>query len=313
MITGVHHIGMSVHGLDPTIRAFSEGLPLTTARRFAIADEPVARTLLQLSNADAEVALLRGPNAYLELFDFGGPARQPGAERPVNAAGITHICIQGKDIDALRLSLEAGQMRFHAPPTDLGTGFLYAYGRDINGNIVETEGAPFAPSDPSAWLGHVAYATHDLDRLVGFYAALAEVPVIRGGRLRGDARYDSVTGLADVDVRVAWAPVRNLGLEFWQYLNPLTTPAPERPVSDPGYSHVCFESDDLDADRARAIRMGARPHGKAVDLGGSRVAYLRDPDGNALELIQWMPEALSLSVARLPHADILDRVRAARV
>jgi catechol 2,3-dioxygenase-like lactoylglutathione lyase family enzyme len=304
---------MSVRGLDRTISSLSGALPLKVARRFSIADEPVALALMELPQARADVALLKGPNAYLELFDFDGPAPNSVPERPVNAAGITHICIQGREIDALRLRLEAGGMRFHAPPTDLGTGFLYAYGRDINGNIVETEGAPFAPREPAAWLGHVAYATHDLDRLVGFYAALAEAPVIRGGRLRGDPRYDEVTGLADVDVRVAWAPVRNLGLEFWQYLNPSTTPArAERPVSDPGYSHVCFESDDLDADRARAIALGARPHGEAASLRGARVAYLRDPDGNVLELVQWAPEAASLSVAGLPHTDILDRVKAAR-
>jgi hypothetical protein len=47
------------------------------------------------------------------------------------------------------------------------------------------------------------------------------------------------------------------------------------------------------------------------DLGSARVAYLRDPDGNIVELLQWSASAAALSVDTLAAPDVLARLNVA--
>lgn len=309
MIKGVHHVGLSVSDLDQAVADYGAVAGLTEVTRFTVEDTQQSRRLLGLPAVSAKVALLKGVNAWLELFEFATPDPGEPSHRPVNAPGITHICAQGRSIDDLYACLIPRGFSFPEAPVDLGTGFLYAYGRSRDGAVIETEGAPFARSEPASWMGHVAFATHDLKRLVGFYAALLGVEPQFSPRLRGSERYDRVTGLRGVDVLAAWVRGSNLALEFWQYLSPGTVArTDDRPVSDLGYSHVAFEVDDLDGAFARAVALGARPHGPPEDLGRARAAYLRDPDGNVLELIAWAPGAEALSVSTLSHRRVLEAV-----
>lgn len=310
MINGVHHVGISVSDLDQAVADYGAVAGLTEVARFTVEDSDQARRLMALPSVSARVALLKGVNGFLELFEFARPAPGDPLDYPVNDAGITHICAQGRSIDDLYAELAPKGFRFPEPPVDLGTGFLYAYGRSRDGAVIETEGAPFAQAEPPSWLGHVAFATHDLPRLVAFYAALMGVEPQFSPRLRHNENYDHVTGLVGVDVRAAWVRGRNLALEFWQYLNPETVArADDRPVSSLGYSHVAFEVEDIDAAFARAVALGARPHGPPEDLGLAKAAYLRDPDGNVIELITWSPVAApNLSLTTLTHPGVLEGV-----
>jgi catechol 2,3-dioxygenase-like lactoylglutathione lyase family enzyme len=309
MIKGVHHVGLSVSNLDQAVADYGAVAGLTEIARFTVENTDQARRLMGLPSVSAKVALLKGVNACLELFEFAVPAPGAASSPPVNAPGITHVCAQGRSIDDLYASLIPQGFSFPESPVDLGTGFLYAYGRSRDGAVIETEGAPFAQTEPASWMGHVAFATHDLERLVAFYAALLGMEPQFSPRLRGSARYDRVTGLRGVDVLAAWVRGSNLALEFWQYLSPETVArSDDRPVSDLGYSQVAFEVDDLEAVFARAVELGARPHGPPEDLGRARAAYLRDPDGNVLELITWAPGAEALSVSALSHPRVLEAV-----
>ncbi|CAN5196686.1 hypothetical protein BH18ACT4_BH18ACT4_05710 [soil metagenome] len=56
--------------------------------------------------------------------------------------------------------------------------------------------------------------------------------------------------------------------------------------------HVCLRVDEMDAAHAHAVACGARPVSEQpIDVvagprAGSRLAYLRDPDGVTIELVQ---------------------------
>jgi hypothetical protein len=114
-------------------------------------------------------------------------------------------------------------------------------------------------------------------------------------------------------VCAAWVHGLNVGLEFWCYANPPTVPrADRRPINEPGYSHVCFETDDIAADFARAVALGAEPHAPPQALGSATAAYLRDPDGNVVELLQWRGADTRMSIASTPYLDVLERMRAAQ-
>jgi catechol 2,3-dioxygenase-like lactoylglutathione lyase family enzyme len=256
--------------------------------------------------------LLRGPNAFFELFHFRAPAAPRAKWRAPNEAGITHVCVQTRDGDRALDAFGARGVKFSSPMTGLGGEYRYAYGR-AGEFMIEVEDAAYAPTTPSAWIGHVAFATPDLARLSAFYAALVARKPEFSPRLHAHPAIDVVTGLNDVDVRAAWVHGLNIGLEFWSYVQPPTRArAQRREIHEHGYSHVCFESDDIEADFAQAISLGAEPHAPPQALGGALAAYLRDPDGNIVELLQWRSANARLAIARTPHQHILKRMEEAR-
>jgi catechol 2,3-dioxygenase-like lactoylglutathione lyase family enzyme len=312
MITGVHHIGVSVANIAATRSALGAALTLDDARSFEAKNSAAVQALFQLPDVDASVSLLRGPNVFLELFDFRAPAPAPSRWRAPNESGITHICIQSRKGDDVAQRCTAAGIDFFAPMTGLGGDYRYAYGR-AQELMIEVEDAAYAPTDPSTWIGHVAFATSDLERLARFYADLVGAEPEFSPRLRGHRALDVVTGLKDVDVRAAWVHGLNIGLEFWCYSNPPTGKRLDRrPINEAGYSHVCFETVDMEAAFARALALGAAPHAEPQILGGAVAAYLRDPDGNIVELLQWRDAGARLSLASAPHLDVLTRMKAAR-
>jgi len=313
MIKGLHHVGISVTDIEKTTAGLQGAIALETATRFKVTDGQMAREVLGLTGAAADAVILRGPNLFLELFHYTSPDPGPLREKPVEEAGITHICLQSADLKTLQTGLTAGGARFPDGGVALGTGYLYAYGRDRDLNLMETEGAPFAATVPGSWFGHVAFATPDITRLAKFYADLTAWAVTPARRLRRNKLFDDVTGLKDVDVTAAWVQGPNCTLEFWQYHNPPTLPpAGQRPVNLLGYNHICFEVEDIASAHARGLELGATLQGGIFQTPLAGLAYLRDPDGNVFELVQWHEKGQGLSLATLPRPHVLADVRAAK-
>jgi hypothetical protein len=82
-----------------------------------------------------------------------------------------------------------------------------------------------------------------------------------------------------------------VALELLQYLEPVE--APNDPgTARPGNVHICLQVADMPAAHARALEAGARPVSPAPievrrgPMTGTRIAYLRDPDGVTIELHQ---------------------------
>jgi lactoylglutathione lyase len=72
-----------------------------------------------------------------------------------------------------------------------------------------------------------------------------------------------------------------------------------------GYNHICFTVDDLDAVIARLAERGvplSRPKKVAVD--GNAQAWVEDPDGHRIELMQLLPGCL--------HFQAIERLKARR-
>ena len=55
-----------------------------------------------------------------------------------------------------------------------------------------------------------------------------------------------------------------------------------------GYGHIAITADDLDATLARLAEQGIEPEKPpySVREGGSRLCFVRDPDGYRIELIE---------------------------
>ena len=68
--------------------------------------------------------------------------------------------------------------------------------------------------------------------------------------------------------------------------------APEMPAPNrPGYGHIAFRVSDIDAARSAVLKAGGRLLGEIVSTAaGDRTVtwiYMRDPEGNLIELQTW--------------------------
>lgn len=304
VIKGLHHAGLSVANLEAAMAFYQSAQAFELISRFAVPDRTDLRVLMGVANSQCEIALLRGPTGFLELFEFAFPA--PSHGRPnVFEAGLRHICIQAVDGNQLYDDLVSAGAKSHARPSGLGTGNLYCYVRDPEDNILELEGLPYAEGVVSPpWFAHVALVTPDIKRLSDFYAEVTGAPVHASGHFGPNRKYDVVAGLDDIVFDGAWVKAGPLTLEFWQYHQPPTLSKPKADASGLGWSHFALEVDDLDADYHRLMAAGVAFHGPPMSNGAVRFVYGRDPDGNIFELLQVLPGHEHLSLDRVSGKDL---------
>ena len=153
MIRGLHHASITTAEPARLIAFYRDLLGFEVVMETAwSAGNVVADNIYGLKDSAVRMAMLRTTNAYLEVFAFNHPVGRAGApDRPVNDAGLTHICLCVSDIDAEYARLTAAGMRFHCPPQGSGAAGRATYGRDPDGNIVELIEPD--PTGPFAYLG----------------------------------------------------------------------------------------------------------------------------------------------------------------
>ena len=130
-------------------------------------------------------------------------------------------------------------------------------------------------------LGHAAFAAHDLDRSLAFYALLGIREAFRLHRPDGS--------LILVYLHVA-------GDRFIEVF-----PNGPVPNSQPAgsFKHLCLLTDDIHAmvERLRQADVTIDREVK-VGLDGNQQAWVTDPDGNAIELMQLVEDSPQRRVAR---------------
>ena len=132
-----------------------------------------------------------------------------------------------------------------------------------------------APVHPETRIGHVHLKVADLDRAIGFYSGVLGFELQQ--RYGAQAAFLSAGGYH-----------HHIGLNTWESLG--GSPAPR---GHTGLYHTAF----LYPDRAsladalyRVLEAGIELDG-AADHGVSEAIYVRDPDGNGVELYRDRPEA----------------------
>jgi lactoylglutathione lyase len=133
-------------------------------------------------------------------------------------------------------------------------------------------------------LGHAAFAAHDLDRTLAFYAQLGIHEAFRLHRPDGS--------LMLVYLHIA-------GDRFIELFPGGPPPDPERRGS---FKHLCLLTDDLGAYVERLRSAGvAIDREPSVGLDHNWQAWVRDPDGNQIELMQLVEES--------PHRQVTQQAR----
>jgi lactoylglutathione lyase len=122
----------------------------------------------------------------------------------------------------------------------------------------------------SGELIHTCYRIGDIDRSVAFYRALGfeelhRMPI-------GDEAINVFMGLPGDGARLELT--YNFGVDSYEI--------------GTGYGHIAITAGDLDAMLARLADLGIEPEKPpySVREGGSRLCFVRDPDGYRIEIIE---------------------------
>jgi catechol 2,3-dioxygenase-like lactoylglutathione lyase family enzyme len=144
---------------------------------------------------------------------------------------------------------------------------------------------------PFVALHHVGVTVADMDRAVAFWERLLGTRSRDRSVLQGP-QLPTLVGYPGIRIEACWVDLPGgAALELLRYLD--RDDAPYDPgTAHPGNVHVCLEVDDMEAAHAHAVACGAGPVGArpivvaAGPRAGARLAYLRDPDGVTIELVQ---------------------------
>ena len=137
MIVGIHHVAIGVPDLDLALAFYSGVLGFPPVQRGEWdRSHPLADRAVGLPQTSARMAMLKAPNAYLEIWEYRHPEPRDLRSRPCDL-GYPHFCLQVRDIQAEYTRLSAAGMAFVASePVDFGTSSA-VYGKDPFGNIIE--------------------------------------------------------------------------------------------------------------------------------------------------------------------------------
>ena len=143
---------------------------------------------------------------------------------------------------------------------------------------------------------HTNLIARDWRKLAAFYCeVLGCTPVYPTRDLRGQW-LDRATGVPDAHVqgihlRLPGHGAQGPTLEVFEYDSPLRREGAA--ANRPGYAHVAFAVDDVEQALREIIAAGGGMAGEMVSaiipgVGGIVFAYATDPEGNLIEIQQWV-------------------------
>ncbi len=136
MIKGVHHIAIGVPDIEAGLDFYRDVLGFAVEWRSEVsADNEKAGATVGLPGFEARMAMLKGPDIRIELWQYTVPAPRDRRGDPPDL-GYPHMALAVEDIEAEYARLSSAGMTFVGAPVDFGTQKAI-YGRDPFGNIIE--------------------------------------------------------------------------------------------------------------------------------------------------------------------------------
>lgn len=142
-------------------------------------------------------------------------------------------------------------------------------------------------------LHHFSIACSDADRSIAFYCGHFGMQLVSDREVEPGGFVEHVTGVEGARVRIVHLAGHGLNFELLEYREPRGDTRAREP-NHAGSAHLCFVTDDIEADTERLRAAGARVRSRdgrpqrvvgGPNDGGACV-YLEDPDGNPVELVQ---------------------------
>lgn len=151
------------------------------------------------------------------------------------------------------------------------------------------------------WMSQVALATHDIERLMQFYADVLGFKPYRVAELKDNAKADAIAGINGLDLLGGWFRLNSSPkvLEIWQYRSPETLPMQAaRTPRSLGYSFV-LDVEDAALQHERLKTLGVELLSDPVRLETAWQFYARDIDGNVFAVRQHLDPSTPLSARAL--------------
>ena len=146
---------------------------------------------------------------------------------------------------------------------------------------------------------HVNIIANDWRKLCEFYEQVFECEPWSSERDHHGPHIDALTSMPGMRIQGRHLRVPGHGehgptLEIFTFSrNEQDTP---KHLNQPGFAHLAFEVDDVDAKRAQIKELGGGDYGQLVtidiaDAGKLTLIYMTDPEGNIVELQKWHRES----------------------
>ena len=136
-------------------------------------------------------------------------------------------------------------------------------------------------------LHHTGFVVRDLEASTRFYTEIVGLKVLDTRERIGHA-IAQVVGYENAHLKAVDVGMGDgHKLELIQYVNPSPGDRATDERSVIGGSHLCFQVDDIHATHKRLTENGATELNPPAEIAPGRWAcYMRDPDGNWIELVQ---------------------------
>jgi catechol 2,3-dioxygenase-like lactoylglutathione lyase family enzyme len=144
----------------------------------------------------------------------------------------------------------------------------------------------------------VGFTVSDMDRSVEFYTTVLDFEKVSDEEVLGSA-YEELSGVFGARLRVVRLRLGDEFLQLTEYLAPKGRPLPlDSRSNDRWFQHVAIIVRDMDRAYERLRRFKVQHASTAPQLlpetipaaAGIRAFYFKDPDGHALEVLQFPPD-----------------------
>ena len=140
----------------------------------------------------------------------------------------------------------------------------------------------------------VGMTVRDLDRSVEFYSHILSFNKIREMDLSGES-WEHLEGVFGLRIRIAWLQLGNEQIALKEFVTPKGRSVPEVSFSnDRWFQHLAIITSDMDraygwlqTNKVRYISSSPQLLPAYLKAAGIRAFYFEDPDGHALEILQF--------------------------
>ncbi|EEA93207.1 VOC family protein [Pseudovibrio sp. JE062] len=140
-------------------------------------------------------------------------------------------------------------------------------------------------------LTHINLVAHDAKALAAFYETVFQCKQMRPAKVLSGEKVSRGNGLPNSEILSIWLTFPDCDTPFLElHQHAATEDRGVAPVNATGFGHLAFQTPDLHALITKVLSAGGSKQGEVTNFGTSDrphlIAYMRDPEGNILELEQ---------------------------
>ncbi len=134
---------------------------------------------------------------------------------------------------------------------------------------------------------HMGICVTNMERSRDFYEKVLGFQFLRDFSNKDHPVQDRFLRLPKVDLYAVYLQKDGFQLELLYYNSPKSSPRGERPMNQPGFTHLSLKVDDVPAAIAAVKKAG----GKVLEdtIISERACFILDPDGQLIELVTSKP------------------------